>query len=122
MKDQVEDAKMGTFMVEAMEGAGRGMAPAHLNGRHNSNSAISRLQGHHVTTSELMPLNRVCRVRFETSNINNLSLQNLVWQKRKDLTAGDANVVDILMRSAELTLIASYVIRRTRIYHGNVQF
>ena len=37
MKDQVEDAKMGTFMVEAMEGAGRGMAPAHLNGRHNSN-------------------------------------------------------------------------------------
>ena len=25
-EDQVEDAEMGTFMVEAMEGAGRGMA------------------------------------------------------------------------------------------------
>jgi hypothetical protein len=71
--------------------------------------------------SELMPPNPVCRVQLETSN-NNLSLQNLVWQKRKDLTAGGANVVDILMMSAELTLIASYVIRRTRIYHVNVQF
>jgi len=87
MEDQVEDVETATVMVVAMEGVGRGMVPPHLNGRHNSNSAISRLQGNHVTTSELMPLNRVCRVRFETSNINNLSLQNLVWQKRKDLTA-----------------------------------
>jgi hypothetical protein len=71
--------------------------------------------------SELTPLNPVCRVQLETSN-NNLSLQNLVWQKGKDLTAGGANVVDILMMIAELTLIASYVIRRTRIYRVNVQF
>jgi hypothetical protein len=116
---QVEDVEMGTLMVEAMEGVGRGMAPVHLNGRHNS--TISRSQGHNVNMSELTPLTPVCRVQLVTSN-NNLSLQNLVWQKRKDLTAGGANVVDILTMSTQLTLIASYVIRRTRIYHGNVQF
>ena len=71
--------------------------------------------------SELTPPNPVCRVQLETSN-NNLSLQNLVWQKRKDLTAGGANVVDILMMGAKLTLIASYVIRRICVYHRNVQF
>jgi hypothetical protein len=116
---QVEDVEMGTLMVEAMERAGRGMAPVHLNGRHNS--TISRSQGHNVNMSELTPLTPVCRVQLVTSN-NNLSLQNLVWQKRKDRTAGGANVVDILTMSTQLTLIASYVIRRTRIYHGNVQF
>ena len=45
-----------------------------------------------------------------------------VMAKRKDLTAGGANVVDILTMSAKLTLIASYVIRRIHIYHGNVRF
>jgi len=113
-EDQVEDAAMGTSMVEAMGGAVSGMALVHLNGSHNSN--ISRPQVHNVNKSELTPPNPVCRVQLVTSNLvcraqlvtsdNNLNLQNLVWQKRRDLTAGGANVVDILMMSAELTLIA----------------
>lgn len=122
MEGQVEDVATD-IRVEALKGEGRGMFLVPTNGTRNN--VTNQLQRLIVLLLGTIPVNQASKVQLATHSTNSRSnpqLQTLVRQKRKDLSAGGANVMGILMMNVQPILIASFVIRRTHIYLQSALF